>query len=394
MRHFLPFLLFLFIIAAVVRADFFFSIAYLFFIVYWLARLWLTRAARNLHLQRRFTPRAFFGDEVEVSVVARNRGRLPIPWLELHESLPVELAAPPFRRAVASLGGRGEHRFQYTLYCRKRGCYGIGPLAAHTGDLLGLFAPKTLAHSPERLIVYPRVVPLERLGLPTRSPLVALPARSPLFEDPARVTGVRHYQPGDSLRRIHWTASASSGQLLVKQYQPAIARDTLICLDLDEAGYAKRHRADATELAIVAAASLANHIVVRERLPVGLATEAFDPLADTGVAFFLPPRREEAQLMSVLEVLARVQATPASPLPAFLRRASVRLPWGTTVVVITGGIDEAVFDTFAYMRRIGLAVAWLVVQPDQLPVEVERRAEQLGVPAYPLWSEAELEQLR
>ena len=40
------------------------------------------------------------------------------------------------------------------------------------------------------LTVYPKIVPLQRLGLPTRSPLAVLPSRSPLFEDTSRVMGV------------------------------------------------------------------------------------------------------------------------------------------------------------------------------------------------------------
>ncbi|NIN74493.1 MAG: DUF58 domain-containing protein, partial [Xanthomonadales bacterium] len=96
-----------------------------------------------------------------------------------------------------------------------------------TGDLLGIERRSVARAEPSYLTVYPRVVPLQKLGLPTRSPLVALPAGAHLFEDPARVMGVRDYQPGDSPRRIHWTATASAGRLLVKQYQPAIARETL-----------------------------------------------------------------------------------------------------------------------------------------------------------------------
>ena len=92
--------------------------------------------------------------------------------------------------------------------------------------------------------------------------------------------GVRPYQIGDSPRRIHWSATASAGQMLVKRYQPAIARETLICLDLDLTSYTGKRFYDATELAIVTAASIANHIAVREGLPVGLATQALDPLQE------------------------------------------------------------------------------------------------------------------
>ena len=394
MRNFVPFLLVLFLIAIFLRADFFFTVAYLLFAVYLLSRLWVQRTAKRLHVQRRFVDHAFPGDKVAVDVTVQNTGWLPIPWLEMHESLPVDLTAPPFHREVVSLGSHDLRHLHYTLYCRHRGYYPIGPLTMQTGDLLGIGRPHQSEVASEYIIVYPQVVPLQRLGLPTRSPLVALPARSPLFEDPARVMGMRDYQRGDSPRRIHWTATASAGRLLVKQYQPAIARETLICLDLDPQDYGQRQRYTATELAIVVAASIANHTITRERLPVGLTTEAWDPLSDERAQFFLPPRPERTHLMSLLEVLARVQTTAGTPFVELLRRQSVRLPWGGTLAVITGSESEALFDTLVYLRRVGFAVTLILVQPAHAPLELQQRAGMLGVPVHRVWHARDLEAWR
>lgn len=394
MRRVLPFLLFLFILAALLRVDFFFTTAYLFFAVYVLARLWTRRSLKQVRVQRQFTNRAFSGDEVTVRVLVRNTGRLPIPWLQAHESLPVDLATPPFHVEVFSLGPREQRHFSYALHCRKRGVYPVGPLRAQTGDLLGIEEPDSLEAAPDHLIVYPRILPLGKLDLPTRSPLVALHARAPLFEDPARVTGVRDYQRGDSPRRIHWTATASAGRLLVKQYQPAIARETLICLDLDVEGYDPRRRYDATELAIVIAASIANHIVVRERLPVGLMTEALDPLLNERARLFLPPRPERAHLMSLLEALARVQVTRAAPVAEILRRQRPRLAWGVTLIVVTGRESEALYDTLAHLQQAGFAVALILVQAARAPAETQARAAVLKIRVHRVWNERDLEQWR
>jgi uncharacterized protein (DUF58 family) len=241
------------------------------------------------------------------------------------------------------------------------------------------------------------VLPLDRLGLPTRSPLASLPVPTPLFEDPTRVVGVRAYQRGDSPRRIHWSASASAGTLLVKRYQPAIARETLICLDLAQANYSFQRLHAASELAIVTAASLANHIIVREGLAVGLATQAFDPLAGAVRTFVLPPRRERAHLIGLLEVLARAQtverAADPQPLPTFLRQQCHTLPWGSTVVVITGAETAELDDALLYLRAQGLAAALILVMPQPPEAEDRRRAAALGMPVHTVWGEMELEQL-
>jgi uncharacterized protein (DUF58 family) len=391
MRNFVPFLLVLFVIAALLRVDFFFTIVYLFFAVYLLSRLWARRTEERLSVRRHFVGRAFFGDQVPVDVLVHNTGWLPVPWLEVNESLPVQLTSPPFFRRVVSLGTHERRHFHYVLNCRQRGYYPIGPLTLESGDLLGFVSHSLTQASPDYLIVYPRVVPLQKLGLPTHSPLVALSARSPLFEDPARVMGVRDYQRGDSPRRIHWTATASTGRLLVKQYQPAIARETLICLDMDQADYEQGHRHAAVEMAIVTAASIANHISVKEHLPVGLATEGHDPLQGQQVRFYLPPRPERAHLMSLLEVLARVQVASEAPFADLLRRQSVDLAWGATLSVITGRESDALLDTLVYLKRTGFAVALILIQPGRPRADLHAQASLLGVPIHRVWHDHDLE---
>lgn len=479
------FLIVLLAIAALLRIDFFFTVFYLFALVYALAHIWMQSTARRLTVRRRFDDHAFIGDQVLVELDVHNQGWLPLPWLEVHESLPVQLATPPFHRQVFSLGPRARRRLSYQLHCPQRGYYVIGPLTIRAGDLLGLVRPRLERAQSAHLIVYPRILSLEQLGLPTRSPLVALPARSPLFEDPARLMGVREYQRGDSPRRIHWPASAKATalaaaadaatpgmrarssspppaglvQLMVKRYQPAIARDTLICLDLYQQDYGQRQRYTATELAIVVAASLVNHIIVREGLPVGLLTVALDPLADldilpgggvadlapredeeekpgphgkTGspVRFFLPPRTGRGQLMSLLEVLARVRSVPSSdhdPAPRprgtprlrgaasggaaeaaglapssfvlrpssfvdLLRRAATSLSWGSTIAIVTGQETQELLDVLFHLRRAGYAVALILVQPGA-PIQALQDRSAPGVSIYRVWQDRDLESM-
>ena len=390
MRRFVPFIGILFVIAAVLRIDFFFTIAYLFFGVYLLSRLWMQRATKQLSVERRFADHAFFGDRVAVDLRLRNTGWLPIPWLYVHDSLPVQLAAPPFFRRVVGLGPHQSKDLNYELECHKRGYYAVGPTAVQSGDLLDVAHPQPGQVDAVNLVVYPKIVPIEKLGLPTHSPLAVLPARSPLFRDPTCVIGVRDYQWGDSPRRIHWTATASAGRLLVKRYRPAIARETLICLDLDQQNYGQRQRYDATELAIVVAASLANHIIVKEGLPVGLTTQAWDPLVEQQVHIFRPPRSQRASLITLLEVLARVQITSETSLSNLLRRATMSLSWGSTLCVITGRETTDLLDNLVYLRRAGFAISLILVQPALPSPELRKRADSLRVPVYRIWTEADL----
>ncbi|HNT77071.1 MAG TPA: DUF58 domain-containing protein [Anaerolineae bacterium] len=397
MEYLAPIIIGLFLLAVFLRIDFYFHVVYLLAGAYVLARLWTRYGIQHLEAQRRLDrgDRAFPGESVAVELRLRNTGRLPLPWVEIHDSLPVDLISPPFYREVVTLKGKEEQRFTYTLTCYKRGYYPLGPLSLQTGDVLGLAPDLSRRSQREYLIVYPRVLSLEKLGLPTHSPLAQLPTPTPLFEDPTNIIGVRPYMAGDSPRRIHWTATANSGQLLVKRYRAAIARESLVCLDLDMNDYPTRRIYDAVELAIVASASIANHVVNQERLGVGLATQAVDPLQDATVQFSLPPHRGRAHLMNILEVLARAQMTDKAPqpFPDFLRKESLALPWGCTLIVITGCETEALSDALAYLRRTGFAIALILVMPPAPGADTTQRGALLNVPVHRVWQETALEAL-
>ncbi len=370
MRYFPPFLLLLLLVALFFRVEFFFTVLYFLAAVYFLARLWMRQATKQLRGGRQFTDRAFTDDRVSVRLSVRNEGWLPLLWLEIDETLPLGLRAAAFERQVIALAPRGYWETTYTLNCYRRGRYQIGPTTLRTGDPLGIARQELRWSEPRDLVVYPRVVPLERLGLPTRSPLATLPASTPLFEDSSRIVSVRNYQRGDPLRRVHWPATARTGQLVIKQYQPAIARETAVCLDLHEDGYATRFRYDAIELAIVVAASLANHAIVREGLPLGLVTHLAGAKTGQSIrtseaprAIALAPRKERAHLIHLLETLAEVEmlTETTEPFIALLRRDRLGLSWGGTVVVVTGRGGAALTDALLGLRRGGLAVALILV---------------------------------
>ena len=389
------FLIIMLPVVVFLRIDFFFTVIYFMLAIYALSRLWTRRIVSRLVIERRFVDRAFTGDDVDVEIRIVNGDFLPAPWLEVAESLPLELRDSPLPSHALSLGGHQTWRHSYRIYCRRRGYYMVGPLRIRTGDLLGLQGTVSARANPARLTVYPRVVSMESLGIPTRSPMVALPARSPLFEDPSRIMGVRDYQRGDSPRRIHWSSTARAGKLVVKQYQPAVARETLICLNLDELDYDERRTYHSTELAIIVAASVASHIVVRENLPVGLATEGVDPAAGEVRHVFVPPRSERAHLTAgVLEVLARIQTTTNCSFTALLRHDCVRLPWGSTVVVVTGRESDDLMETVLYLRRTGLSVQLVLVQ-QLVPTETLRKKAGIArTPVHHVWQERDLETWR
>ncbi len=376
------YVLILFAIAALMQIDFFFSILYLFFGAVVFSRLWARRALSHLQLERQLVNRAFLGEEVPVALTVRNTGWLPLVWLQIHESLPIDLIIPNTLRRVVSLAPRDRAEVSYTLRGRRRGYYTLGPLTLTTSDIFGFEENTVRWTHADYVIVYPEIVPLEKLGLPSVSPFVSLPTGPRLFEDPARVIGVRDYHTGDSPRHINWKTSAAAGELLVKKYEPAIALDTVIFLDLYEANYTRRTQDQASELAIVAAASIANHLTER-RQPVGLITNGRDPLAEEQtMPHPVPTHHGQAHLMRILEVLARVEVAGTQPLTTLLSRQQPELPWGATLLLIAGRESEGLPEAIVAARHAGFPVVLMLTDFRAPSGRIEQQQEALGVPVH------------
>jgi uncharacterized protein (DUF58 family) len=385
---YLPLVALLLLMAAFTRDDFALTLIYLLAGALALGAWWSRKALAQLECKRQLPERAFLGEEIKGSLQIRNRGWLPVLWVSLQEGLPVALRLSPTFQRVTSLGPRAETRFDYVLDARKRGYYPIGPLFVSTGDLLGLSAPLNLELPPQFLTVYPKIVPLTSIQIPSRSPHGTLRHSQPIFEDPTRVFGKRDYTAGDSLRRVDWKSSAATGRLQVKLFEPSIALETLVFLNLNAEDYHFQSRIDSTELSVVIAASVAAWIAAKGQT-VGLKVNGKDPL--NGLPEYIPPRKGQAHLMRILETLARVEMTSEASLAAMIRQQRFHLTWGTTLVVITGQAGGELLDELYQARRAGQNAVLILSGPVPYAGETTQRAGHFGIPVVSILNEQGLD---
>jgi uncharacterized protein (DUF58 family) len=221
-------------------------------------------------------------------------------------------------------------------------------------------------------------------------PFGDLPSQQRIFKDPSRFFGVRDYRPGDSLRQIHWKSSARADQLQVKRFQPAIALNTMVILDLNIEEYSLRSRATAGEMGIVIAASIAAHLV-EHRQPVGLALLGTDAVTDeVGLQVILPVRGRE-HLMRLLEALARAELASTIPFAQVLDQASANLGWGSTAVIIAPGESQHLVDALLQMQRRGFHVLCVATDSETRFPRLRGRLEQIGIPAYWMTQDKDLD---
>jgi uncharacterized repeat protein (TIGR01451 family) len=206
--------------------------------------LWDRWSLLRVSYEREFSqPRAFPGDEVVLTIRIANRKPLPLVALIVRDIVPANLELIDHDRRLDTEGRQVLHRttsmrwyegvvWRYRVRCLARGAYRLGPAQIEGGDPFGFYRSVRDITQRTTLIVYPRLLPLDELGLPPRHPLGDLRARQ-LIRDPLRTVGVRDYHPDDPFKDVHWTATARTGTLQTRVYEPTTSRELAIFLDLD-----------------------------------------------------------------------------------------------------------------------------------------------------------------
>jgi len=339
---------------------------------------WGQHALDRIEYHRQFDRvRCFPGEEVELRVELTNRKVLPVTYLTVDDQVPDELEIHS-RKLTFIRRGKGLLRLvfgmawyqkvirHYRVTATRRGVYSLGPVRVTGGDPFGFVQHDIELDERAELVVYPRIVPLEQLGIPSRRPFGDLRSRDRLFEDPLRFAGVRDYQPGDPLSRIHWKASAATGRLAVKLLDPSSHLGVAVFINTwGWELFWMGSEQDAIEAACTTAASVVQW-AMDEGVPVGLYANGF--VTGWGGRLRLPPARGPQVLPHALEGLARLFAPSRTPVADILAEESRGLAYGTSVVVITRQVLDGTADELMRIHRSGRPVTLILVGEQKVAI--------------------------
>ena len=304
-----------------------FNLSYLFGGLLFLAMLWSWIAVRGVRIGRKTrTRRAQTGHTFSETFTVRNAFFLPKLWLEIRDNstLPGHRAS----HVVPSLWPGYNYQWRVETPCQARGEFELGPVTILSGDPFGFFLTPRHIDAKERMIVYPRIVPLNNIKLPVGLLSGGDASRHMTQHITTNAAGVRDYVPGDSINRVHWKSTARRNQLIVKEFELDPLVDIWMMVDfsqesLYEAPGVQRLEntgtvipsgdglpASTEEYSVVVAASLAAHFIEGER--------ALGFVAHPQRRAMYQPERGQKQLTRILETLAVARSTANQSLKEML----------------------------------------------------------------------------
>lgn len=232
-----------------------------------LAVLWILVLERGLSIERKLhLAWATVGDTLHEQLKVINKGWLPAVWVEIVD-VSATLVAPV--RLVSDVDYHAIRTRHPSHLARQRGLYTLGPTRLRTGDPFGIYTLTIQDQHSSTVLVTPPILPLSYLRIVPGGWTGDQQRRPQGIERNISDAGIRDYLPGDSLRRIHWRASAHHDNLMVRQLEAAASGDWWIFVDLDLSVQAGSGQDSTLELSVILAASLAER-GFKERRRVGL----------------------------------------------------------------------------------------------------------------------------
>ncbi len=347
--------------------------------VAWLSGLDCERSVSRNILQQ--------GESTGVEVTVTNRRGFPIPWIFFEDLYPGDFARIGDNACLTILMPGRSVTMRYSLTCPRRGYHRIGPISMESGDLFGLQRRFRTGREQNYISVLPTVAYIETFNVSARRPQGPVRISNRIYDDPTRIVGAREYMPGDPLNRIHWKASARTGQLYSKVQEPSSVSGGTLILDLHEDSYVPERKDERMELAITTTASIAYLLQVSGE-QVGMLTNARDAAeiaryevesrhalsryevkeCVVGEAesnrlnpLQVPTLRSTAQAQYVVENLARVIPTNGLTIDQVILSEYERLPRDAALLPVVPQVTEQLALTLASMKLSGFNVSVFLI---------------------------------
>jgi uncharacterized protein (DUF58 family) len=290
-----------------------------------LAWLWVHVARGPFRLYRRIGEQDLFeGDDASIRLKLESVGRMPLATVTIVERID---GLGEQRHILRRFGGA--LRIDYVLSGLRRGCYAYQEVCAELSDPFGLERVRVAMPSPGSLLVYPRIVPLERLFSDAGSH--ALEGRRLLVRRHAGfdLHSVREHVEGESLRRVHWPSTARRGELMVRELEDAPRDEIAVLLDADAHAVA----GESFDAQVrVAASILAAHIARGRRAALILNSSRPQTIR---------VHSQGSEWRRALDLLAAVRPDSERRLASFLSAETSVAVRALELAVVTARVDES-----------------------------------------------------
>ena len=331
----------------------FFVIAFVMFV---LSFIHLYFNIPDIEFKRDVMDAAFEDDILNVKIALKNKRIISSYFFEVVDNF---AGAPPEKQGkslfILDIKAKETKKINYFVNCYKRGLWKIGPVLFVSQDALGFFKFKKTLHVVSEILVYPslfKVFSFPPLASGSVSWMGVETAR--ISGDSHEFFGIREYQIGDAMSRIHWPSTARHGRLIVKQFERNAVQEATIIFDLKKGHDIGVGRETTLEYAVKIAGSVARYLLNEGALVQMIAYGKKHSI-------MLPFGKGQSHMYKIFEKLAMVQADGDMTLGQALEEASFIAPHRSTVITIMLDNDMQALSSLIQFKVKGIKLIVIVL---------------------------------
>lgn len=302
------------------------------------------------------------GEEVLVTSTFKNPSKMDFPRLEYSNSLSALLSGKAATTQNFHLERDTTFVDHTNIICRRRGIYTLNQTELLIKDIFDLFTFKKTIQAPVALKIYPRNLALENLSIESGIQLGDLIVDDPLFQDYTAINALREYSEGDSVKKIHWRASAKHEKLIVKDFEFRGDTEVLLILNASEKDYRKDSHRLIEDRVVETAVSITD-FCLRKQLSIRYVYRDHDHFIETEGA-------KSNMIKLFLEAFIGFKVEEKLPFYQVIQKMSPSISQGTSLIVISPTIGKELATTLVDLRMKNIRpMVFLIHSQDQSKAE-------------------------
>ena len=321
----------------------------------------------------------YSGDEITIIYKIENNSIFHIPYLKIHSHISEELTGKKAEKIVKTLKPREFIKYRENIKLKRRGHYELGKIEVIVSDAFGFFHLKKKIISETSLLVYPEAIELSNFTITAVEQLGELPIDNIAFQDKSRISSLRDFREGDSIKSIHWKLSAKLDDIIIKNYENRGDAHTIVLIDNYNKHFENDQDRHLEDKIVDISLSIINYYL-NQNIPVNFQTQNNDKLIEI-------QGQQKTDIKPFLDSLARFKGNGALEFSKFIIPRIDNFRKDSTVIIITPNLNKSIGTLGISLKTKGLKPLFIIATDKRnnmgyLEPMVEKGLRQENIPIY------------
>ena len=321
----------------------------------------------------------FTGDTITIEYDVENRSFFNIPYMEIQSDITRQLAGKDTSKVLLALDKKKSFTNKESVILKRRGYYQLGELNVTISDVFRIYSFKKKIVSNTSLLVYPETINLSTFEITAGLQAGELLIYNSSFQDKSRVSSLRDYKEGDSIKSMHWKLSARKDNPIVKDYESRVDTNAVIYIDNNKILFKNDVDRRLEDKAADIALSIINYCL-NNSIEISLETQNEENYIEV-------QGQQNSDLKPFLEALARFSGNGALGIRSLLMLRIDTIKKGSTVIIITPNLDKSMGTNAIELKDKNLNPLLIIVtdisnKTGYIDLTIKKRLNQEGIPVY------------